>query len=91
MPANPDVRVDQRIYPNVFGFAQQSRTAVVIPNEIAVDPFVEAGNRAYVNVLAGALTPEEAVCNFGRDIARLQGYNETTMSVPEGCSLADEE
>lgn len=87
VPANPDVGVDPRIYPNVYGFAKQSRTAVVIPNEIAADPFVEAGNRAYVNVLTGALTPVEAVCNFGREVAEVQGYTETTMSVPEGCEL----
>lgn len=87
VPANPSVRVDQRIYPNVHGFAQQSRTAVVIPNEIIADPFVEAGNRAYVNVLSGALTPGEAVCNFGREVAESQGFNPVDISLPEGCEL----
>lgn len=91
VPANPNVRVDSRVYPTVYGFAQQGRTAVVIPNEIAADPVVEAGNRAYVKVLAGVLTPDEAVCNFGREVARFQGYTEATMSVPEGCSLTDDE
>ena len=89
VPANPNVRVDTRIYPIVYGFAQQSKTAVVIPNEIAADPLVEAGNRAYIKVLSGALTPAEAVCNFGREVAEFQGYTEATMSVPEGCNLVD--
>ena len=44
VPANPNVRVDLRIYPQVYGFAQQSKTAVVIPNEIVADSLVEAGN-----------------------------------------------
>jgi maltose-binding protein MalE len=91
VPANPSVRVDVRVYPNVYGFAQQSRTAVVIPNEIAADPFVEAGNRAYVNVLSGTLLPAEAVCNFGREVADFQGYTEATMSVPEECDLDSDE
>jgi ABC-type glycerol-3-phosphate transport system substrate-binding protein len=91
VPANPEVRVDPRIYANVYGFAQQSRTAVVIPNEIIADLFVEAGNRAYVSVLSGALTPAEAVCDFGREVAKTQGYTETTMSVPDGCILEGEE
>ena len=91
VPANPSVRVDVRVYPNVYGFAQQSRTAVVIPNEIAADPFVEAGNRAYVNVLSGTLLPAEAVCNFGREVAEFQGYTQATMSVPEGCDLDSDE
>jgi maltose-binding protein MalE len=87
VPANPDVRVDPRVYANVFGFAQQSRTAVVIPNAISADLVVEAGNRAYANVLSDALTPAEAVCNFGREVAELQRYTETTMSVPEECDI----
>jgi len=90
VPANPDVRVDPRVYPNVYGFAQQSRTAVVIPNEIVADPFVEAGNRAYVSVLSGVLTPAEAVCNFGREVAETQGYTQSNMSLPDGCDLASE-
>ena len=48
VPANPAVNVDQRIYPIVNGFAQQARTAVVLPNEIPTDPLVAAGDRAYV-------------------------------------------
>jgi arabinogalactan oligomer/maltooligosaccharide transport system substrate-binding protein len=89
VPANPSVRVDKRIYPNVHGFAQQSHTAVVIPNEIVADPLVEAGNRAYANVLSGALTLEEAICNFGREVAKFQGYAQSNISLPEGCKLID--
>ena len=88
VPANPNVRVDPRIYPQVYGFAQQSKTAVVIPNEIVADVLEEAGNRAYANVLSGVLTPAKAVCNFGQAVAASQGFSETTMSIPEGCDLS---
>ena len=90
VPANPDIWVDRRIYPNVYGFSQQARTAVVIPNEVPADPFLEAGNRAYVNVLSGALTPEEAVCSFGREVSEFMGYTIADVSVPEGCQLFDD-
>jgi maltose-binding protein MalE len=91
VPVNSNVRVDPRVYPNVYGFAQQSKTAVVIPNEIVADTLVEAGNRAYANVLSGVLTPVEAACNFGQEVAVSQGYSEATMSIPEGCDITFED
>ncbi len=90
VPANPSVRVDQRIYPIVNGFAQQAETAVVIPNEITSDPLVSAGDRAYVRVLSGALSPEEAVCEFGLEVAAFQGYTAADMSLPQGCEIPAE-
>ena len=90
VPANPSVRVDQRIYPIVNGFSEQAETAVVIPNEIASDALVSAGNRAYVSVLYGALSPEEAVCQFGIEVASFQNYTAANMSLPEGCELPAE-
>jgi arabinogalactan oligomer/maltooligosaccharide transport system substrate-binding protein len=90
VPANPAIRVDRRIYPIVNGFAQQANTAVVIPNEISTDPLVAAGNRAYVSVLSGALTPREAVCLFGQEVAAFQGYTAAEMSLPEGCEYSAE-
>lgn len=86
IPANPAVRVDRRIYPIVNGFARQATTAVVIPNEILAAPLIEAGNRAYITVLSGLATPEEAVCAFGLEVAAFQGYNDTDMSLPEYCT-----
>ena len=85
VPANPSVKVDRRIYPNVNGFAQQAKTAVVLPNEILTDPLIAAGNLAYITVLTGAATPEEAVCRFGLEVAEFQGYAEAEMSLPVGC------
>lgn len=87
VPANPTVRVDRRIYPNVNGFAQQARTAVVIPNEIPTESLVAAGNRAYISVLSGILTPEEAVCRFGQEVAAIEGHTFTEIDLPEGCKL----
>ena len=85
VPANPAVRVDGRIYPIANGFAQQARTAVVIPNEIPHGPLVAAGDRAYVSVLSGILTPEEAVCQFGQEVAAYHDYSAAEMSLPQGC------
>ena len=85
VPANPAVMVDGRIYPIANGFAQQARTAVVIPNEIPHDPLVAAGDRAYVSVLSGVLTPEEAVCQFGQEVAAYHDYSAAEMSLPQGC------
>ncbi len=85
VPANDTVGVDRRIYPTVNGFTQQAETAVVLPNEIPKSLLIAEGNRAYASVLSGLLTPEEAVCNFGQEIARFQGYSVEEMSLPEGC------
>jgi arabinogalactan oligomer/maltooligosaccharide transport system substrate-binding protein len=85
VPANPSVRVDSRIYPVSNGFSRQARTAVVLPNEIPIDPFVEAGNLAYNIVLSGVASPEEAVCQFGLRIAELMAYSDEEMDLPENC------
>jgi maltose-binding protein MalE len=90
VPANPSVAVDQRIYPIVHGFAQQVESAVVIPNEIQSQPLVKAGNRAYVSVLSGALSPEEAVCQFGLEVAAFQGFTTADMSLPQNCKAPTE-
>jgi hypothetical protein len=41
-------------------------------------------------VLSGALSPEDAVCRFGREVAAFQGYAATDMSLPEGCEISIE-
>jgi arabinogalactan oligomer / maltooligosaccharide transport system substrate-binding protein len=85
VPANPTVRVDSRLYPVSNGFSRQARTAVVLPNEIPFDPFVEAGNLAYNTVLSGLASPEEAVCQFGLTVAELMDYSDEEMDLPENC------
>jgi len=89
VPANPSVVVDRRIYPIVSGFARQANTSVVIPNEIASDPLVAAGDRAYISVLSGLLTPDEAVCRFGQEVAEFQNYSANDISLPDGCTLPE--
>lgn len=90
VPANPTVTVDRRIYPIVNGFAQQATTSVVIPNEIASDLLVSAGDRAYASVLSGVLSPEEAVCEFGLEVAAFQDYRAVDISLPQGCEIPAE-
>lgn len=85
VPANPAIWVDRRLYPIVSGFARQAETAVIIPNEIPTELLADVGNRAYVSVLSGALSPVEAVCQFGQEVAAIQGYTAAEMSLPEGC------
>lgn len=89
VPANPAIAVDPRIYPIVNGFTRQADTAVVIPNEVPTDPLAAAGDRAYVSVLSGVLTPAEAVCQFGREVATFQVFSTIDMSLPEGCELSE--
>ena len=85
VPANPAVRVDNRVYPMISGFSRQTRTAVILPNEIPRDRLTAAGNRAYVTVLSGVATPQEAVCRFGEEVAAFQGYTADDMDWPEWC------
>lgn len=85
VPANPAVSVDRRIYPIVSGFARQAQSAVFIPNEVPSNPLTAAGDRAYISVLSGLLTPDEAVCRFGLEVAAFQNYTVAEMSLPENC------
>lgn len=85
VPANPTVSVDRRVYPIVNGFAEQVSSAVIIPSEMAGDPLVRAGDRAYVAVLSGALPPAEAVCQFGLEVAAIQNVAPAALSLPTGC------
>lgn len=89
VPANPAVSVDRRVYPIVSGFARQTQSAVVIPNEVSTNALAAAGDRVYISVLSGLLTPDEAVCRFGQEVAAFQGYTAADMSLPEGCQLPE--
>jgi ABC-type glycerol-3-phosphate transport system substrate-binding protein len=91
VPTNPQVRVDARLYPALAGFAQQAKTAVILPNELIENRLYELGDRAFVSVLSGASTPEEAVCEFGREVARIQGYTDAEISLPDGCEVPTEQ
>ncbi len=85
VPANPAVQVDPRIYTNVVGFSEQAESAVSLPNDLDREEFYRIGDRAYSNVLSGLLSPEEAVCRFGRQVIELQGYEEEMVYLPIEC------
>ncbi len=87
VPANPQVNVDSRVYPTVSGFSRQANTAVILPNELDQDRFYAAGDRAYASALAGLLTPQEAVCRFGQEVAAFQEYSKNKIILPAGCTL----
>lgn len=85
VPANRYVEVDPRVYPVLSGFAQQSRTAVALPNDLDRQAFYVLGDRAYASALSGVATPEEAVCEFGLAVVELQGYDESQADLPQDC------
>jgi multiple sugar transport system substrate-binding protein len=64
VPANRRVRVDRQVYPLLAGFVSQSRQATALPPSVPLSALVELGDTAVTNVLAGVLTPEEAVCQL---------------------------
>ncbi len=85
VPANPAIQVDPRIYTKVVGFSEQAVSAVSLPNDLHREEFFRLGDQAYSNVLSGFLSPEEAVCRFGRQVVELQGYGEEMVSLPNVC------
>ena len=89
IPANPAVRVDPRLYPYVSGFARQARTGTALPNELDKEQLYTAGNEAYINVLSEQVTPEEAVCTFGQQVAAISGMSGRDINLPDGCELPD--
>jgi arabinogalactan oligomer/maltooligosaccharide transport system substrate-binding protein len=89
VPANPAVNVDRRVYPIASGFARQAQSAVAIPNEAPTNPLFAAGDRAYISVLSGLLTPNEAVCRFGLEVAAFEEYAAADLVLPDGCALTE--
>ncbi len=85
IPANADVAVDPRIYPILGGFARQATTGVTLPNTLDLVAMEISGNRAYINVLSGLMTPEEAVCVFGLQVIEQQGLDEAEVDLPLDC------
>ena len=85
VPANRDVAVDARVYPNLAGFSSQGRTAVTLPNYLDREAFYRAGDRAYANALSGVLTPDQSVCEFGREVISTQGLTPDQVDLPSDC------
>jgi ABC-type glycerol-3-phosphate transport system substrate-binding protein len=90
VPANPQVAVDGRVYPNVAGFSRQARTSVGLPAELDLVQLFAIGNRVYTNVLAGALEPEAAVCIFGQEVTAAEVLDPEQVTLPPGCELTSE-
>ena len=88
VPANPRVSVDPRIYESVSGFSKQAETAVILPNELDRNQLYAAGDRAYASVLSGLLSPEEAACRFGQEVADLLVGTGKKITLPIGCQLS---
>ena len=64
---------------------EQAKSAVALPNDLIRQEYYQIGDQAYSNVLSGFMTPEEAVCRFGRQVIDLQGYEEEDVSLPVDC------
>lgn len=85
VPANRQVEVNFRIYPNIAAFATQSRTAVFLPNGVSLTDLSELGNLTYANVLSGLQTPLEAVCDFGRSVIDRYPDLAAENALPSNC------
>lgn len=73
VPANRRVLINQRLYPEIYTFILQSRTAIVLPPAIMNDAVLAAGNNLYTSVLSGLNTPEEGFCSFFDEITNIEG------------------
>jgi arabinogalactan oligomer/maltooligosaccharide transport system substrate-binding protein len=86
VPANPSVEVDSRLYPLISGFSRQAKDGIILPKQLNKTRFYAAGDRAIAGVLSGTITPEEALCRFGLSVADFQDYNDSEISLNEGCN-----
>jgi ABC-type glycerol-3-phosphate transport system substrate-binding protein len=71
IPANQRVRVNSRVYPDLFPFVQAGRTAVTIPIGYEAILTGELGNAVYTAVLSGVKEPREAVCDWQAQIIEI--------------------
>lgn len=85
VPANRRVEVNSQIYPNMYEFTLQTRTAVVLPPHIPRQAIVDLGDLAYANVLSGLMLPLEAVCDFGRGVLVVAPELGTETTLPANC------
>ena len=84
-PANRQVDVNGRIYPNIAAIAFQSRSAVFLPRAFVLDELSEIGDLAYANVLSGLQTPLEASCAFGRAVIAAYPDDVSPDPLPTNC------
>ncbi len=84
VPANRRIQVDNRVFPQLASFVAARQGAVVVPGDLPWPDFFAVGDAIYANVLAGVLTPDEAVCQFAREVNVLRG-RPPDAALPPGC------
>lgn len=85
VPANPNVQVDSRLYPEISKFVQQTKSGVYLPSNLDREQFFEAGTRALTKVLSNIQTADEAACSFASEIINFQNYAPENVRLPAGC------
>ncbi len=68
VPANQRVRVNSRVYPEIFPFVQSGRTAAVVPRTLRLFLIGESADAIYTAVLAGVEEPLEAFCGWQAEV-----------------------
>ncbi len=84
VPANRQVRVDSRAFPVISGFIVQSRTAVPMPNTLAMDEVLARGDTVITRVLDGLIEPAEAAEQFTQTVNETAGFS-TATPVTDTC------
>ena len=83
LPVNPQVRLDERVYPALAGFLAQTRTAIPRPNLPAMDKIAILGNDAYIQALAGVVAVQEVANRVTQELNGTAADKQT--AAPTAC------
>ncbi len=86
VPANRRVQPNARLYPGISGFVTQARTAVAVPNTVAMSAVLAQGDALLQQVLAGVITGPEAAETLTASVNELAGFAPVATTV-ERCEL----
>jgi maltose-binding protein MalE len=75
IPANRQVRIDERAYPDVAAFISQARTSVPIPNIPQMTDVLSTGNSILTRVFEGVLDVNDAAEQLTNEINTAYGFD----------------
>ena len=85
VPANRQIRIDNRSYPAISAFATQARSSVPIPNIPQMQAVLTQGNSVFVRVLEGILDVNDAALELTSTVNSAYGF-EPVETVVATCS-----
>lgn len=68
VPANQNTRVDRRLYPFLAIVAEEAKFGLPYSADIDLTTLRQLGGILFADVLSGSDTPENALCEFGRNL-----------------------